>query len=76
MLLDALAHSPAALLVKVTAMTPPGYMPLAVIRWAMRLVMTLVLPDPAPARIRTGPSVVETASRCGGLRPERKSTKF
>ena len=36
--------------------------------------MTRVLPLPAPARIRTGPSVVSTASRCWGLRPERKST--
>jgi hypothetical protein len=29
------------------------------------------LPVPAPASISTGPSVVITASRCGGLRPAR-----
>src|ERR1022692_4879187 len=35
--------------------------------------MTRVLPLPAPARISRGPSVQATASRCGGLRPLRKS---
>ena len=34
----------------------------------MRVVMTRVLPVPAPARTRRGPSVVETASRWAGLR--------
>src|ERR671923_876357 len=33
--------------------------------------MTRVLPLPAPARIRTGPSAVSTASRCWGLRSLR-----
>src|SRR5207245_78960 len=44
------------------------------IRCEMRCVMTRVFPLPAPARINTGPSVVATASRCWGFRPERKST--
>ena len=39
----------------------------------MRWVMTRVLPVPAPARTSSGPSVVVTASRCGGLRPERST---
>ncbi len=39
--------------------------------WAMRVVSTRVLPVPAPARTRTGPSMVSTASRCSGFRPER-----
>jgi len=34
--------------------------------------MTRVLPDPGPARMRSGPSTVETASRWCGLRPARK----
>jgi len=44
-------------------------------RWAMRYVMTRVLPLPAPARISTGPSVVSTASRCWGLSCERNVRK-
>src|SRR5690242_19201249 len=39
----------------------------------MRNVMTRVFPDPAPARIRSGPSVCRTASRCSGLSLSRKS---
>ena len=37
----------------------------------MRLVMTRVLPDPAPARISSGPLMCRTASRCSGLRVSR-----
>src|SRR6202167_4694727 len=66
--------SPAALFVNVTARTADAGTCFALIRCEMRCVMTRVLPLPAPARIRTGPSVVSTASRCWGLRPERKST--
>src|SRR5215472_3935394 len=33
--------------------------------------MTRVLPDPAPARMRSGPSVASTASCCAGLRASR-----
>ena len=33
-------------------------------RLAMRLTSTVVLPLPAPARMRSGPSVVNTACRC------------
>ena len=32
--------------------------------WAMRYVNTRVLPDPAPAKTRSGPSVQRTASLC------------
>ena len=35
----------------------------------MRAVSAAVLPVPAPASSKTGPSVVSTASRCGGFRP-------
>ena len=38
----------------------------------MRVVMTRVLPVPAPARTRSGPSVVEAASRWPGLSEARR----
>src|ERR1035438_5229721 len=66
--------SRAALLVKVTARIFPGATPLAM-RWAMRNVMTRVLPVPAPARIRTGPFNVSTAWRCWGLSEFRFNTR-
>jgi hypothetical protein len=37
-------------------------------RRATRKVMTRVLPVPAPAKIKTGPSVVSTAWRCAGFK--------
>ncbi len=37
----------------------------------MRWTMTRVFPEPAPASTSSGPSVVVTASRCGGFRVER-----
>src|SRR4030095_2626279 len=39
----------------------------------MRCAMTRVLPEPAPASMSKGPSVLRTASRCSGLRPDNKS---
>ena len=44
----------AALLVKVTAITPPGETWPVWISQAMRVVSTRVLPEPAPARISAG----------------------
>src|SRR5689334_6199019 len=41
----------------------------------MRYAITRVFPDPAPARINSGPSVCRTADRCGGLSEERKSMR-
>src|SRR5205085_1264948 len=38
----------------------------------MRRVSTAVLPEPAPARISSGPSPCWTASRWGSLRPSRR----
>src|SRR4051794_18912816 len=40
----------------------------------MGWVRTRVLPDPAPARISSGPSPCTTASRWGGLRPASSSS--
>ena len=42
---------------------------------AMRCAMTRVLPEPAPARMSTAPSVCSTASRCSGFRPLVKSIR-
>ena len=39
------------------------------------VVMTRVLPEPAPARISSGPSVASTAARCSGLRLSRSGCK-
>ena len=60
--------SQAALLVKVTARILAGAIPYSR-RFAMRKVTVLVFPVPAPARIRTGPSVLSTASACAAFNP-------
>ena len=54
----------AALLVNVTARIRKGDIWWCLIRYATRWVITRVLPLPAPDRIRSGPSVCCTASRC------------
>src|SRR3954453_1679693 len=61
----------AALLVKVIARISPGPACPVPTKWAIRWVSTRVLPEPAPARISSGPSPCSTASRCGGFRPAR-----
>src|SRR5487761_1978485 len=58
----------AALLVKVTAITPPGESWPVWICQAMRVVNTRVLPEPAPARISAGRAGNVTAASCSGLR--------
>src|SRR5919201_1119039 len=63
----------AALLVKVMASTAVGGTRLSLTRWATRWVRTRVLPDPAPATIRVGPSVVSTASRWASFSPASRS---
>ena len=65
--------SRAALLVKVTASISFGLACPVFSRCAIRVVRARVLPVPAPASIRTGPSIVSTASRCAGFRPSRYS---
>src|SRR4051794_375236 len=64
--------SSAALLVKVMARMAKGLTPSSSIRWAMRWVRTLVLPEPAPATTSRGPSPWTTASSWSGLRPSIK----
>src|SRR5436309_15390664 len=41
----------------------------------MRWVRTRVLPDPAPARLRSGPSPYVTASRWGSLSPSSRESR-
>src|SRR5829696_2799891 len=60
--------SVAALSVKVTTSTWPGWTAPVAIAYATRLEITRVLPVPAPARMHNGPAVVSTASRCAGFR--------
>ena len=63
--------SRAALLVKVTARISCARARPNEIRCAMRAVKTRVLPTPAPARMRTGPSKQSTARRCSSFKPSR-----
>ena len=65
--------SAAALLVNVIARIENGDASRSAIRYARRCVRTRVLPDPAPAITRTGPTGSVTASRCAGLSPSRSS---
>src|SRR2546421_8717402 len=64
--------SSAALLVKVMARTAKGEIFRSRTRWATRWVSTRVLPDPAPAMTRIGPSGWATASRWTGLSPSSR----
>ena len=61
----------AALLVNVTAKMLNGEAFLEAIRYATRCVNVRVLPEPAPAWISSGPSVVSTARRCSGFKPSK-----
>src|SRR5690349_1264716 len=62
----------AALLVKVTARTPPGLTLPVWMSHAIRVVRTRVLPEPAPARISADWSGSVTAASCSGLRFSRR----
>src|SRR4051794_41148104 len=64
----------AALLVKVIARIWPGCTAPDATRWAIRCVSTRVLPEPAPARISSGPPGWSTASRWGSFRPSRNDS--
>jgi hypothetical protein len=55
--------SAAALSVNVKARISDGRARRLAIRWAMRRVMTVVLPVPAPAMISSGPASWVTATR-------------
>ena len=54
----------AALLVKVIAIILYGSICLSFIKYAILCISTPVLPEPAPAKSKSGPSVVKTACFC------------
>jgi hypothetical protein len=58
-----------ALLVNVTAISPPGDTCPVCSSQAMRVVSTRVLPEPAPARISAGRAGSVTAASCSAFRP-------
>src|SRR4051812_34117189 len=66
--------SPAALLVNVTARISSGGTCFSMMSHAMRCVMTRVFPEPAPARMHTGPSRWVAATSCVGDRRFAQST--
>ena len=67
---EASRSSPAALRVKVTASTRLGSsVPVVGTRCAMRWVSTRVLPEPAPARMRSGEASDVTASQLRVVEP-------
>src|SRR5262249_35483072 len=68
-----LVSSPAVLRVNVSASTWSAPADPLSMRWAMRLVSTLVLPDPAPARMHSGAASVVTANRCASFNPSSTS---
>src|SRR5438105_5338634 len=67
-------NSPPALSVKVTAMSCVGSNAPDATWCAMRRVIVVVLPEPAPARMQTGPRTASAARRCSGFNPSRAST--
>ena len=68
-----LAHDPAALSVKVTARISDGSKAPVSTWFAIRRVIVVVLPEPAPARMQTGPRTASTAARCCGFSPSKTS---
>ena len=57
-------NSPAALSVNVTARISSARNAPVATWFAIRCVIVVVLPDPAPARMQTGPRTASTARRC------------
>ena len=66
----------AALLVKVTMRIWCGEISFSRIRYATLWVRTRVFPDPAPARIRIGPSVATTAFCCASFKYVRRGVSM
>ena len=63
--------SPAAFSVKVTARISCGRNASVATCIAMRRVTVVVLPEPEPARMQTGPRTASAARRCSGFKPLR-----
>ena len=66
--------SRAALFVNVMAKILDGYTCFSTTKYAIRCVNTRVFPEPAPAIMSKGPSVVLTARACSGFMPFSKSS--
>ncbi len=67
--------TPAALSVNVTARISLARKASEATCHAIRRVIVVVLPEPAPARMHTGPRTASAARRCSGFRPSRTSTE-
>ena len=63
--------SPAALSVNVTARISPASNAPQATWFATRRVIVVVFPDPAPARMQTGPRTASTARVCSGFSPAK-----
>ena len=63
--------SPAALSVKVTARIWSERTAPDETCQAIRRVIVVVFPEPAPARMQTGPRTASAARRCSSFRPSR-----
>ena len=70
---DPLAHLGGGLVGEGHREDLPGLHAVTPMRYATRCASTRVLPEPAPARMSSGPSVVVTARACSGLRRARIS---
>ena len=66
----------AALFVNVIASMLYGFTDFSSIKYAILCVITLVLPEPAPASIRRGPSVYEQASICLSFNPKIEDINY
>jgi hypothetical protein len=60
--------------VNVTAMICAGSKAPDATCCAIRRVIVVVFPEPAPARMQTGPRTASAARRCSGFRPSSGST--
>jgi hypothetical protein len=67
--------TPAALSVKVTARISDGSNAPVSTWFAIRRVIVVVFPEPAPARMQTGPRTASTAARCCSFNPSKTSTR-
>src|SRR5947209_15616654 len=67
--------SPPALSVNVTAMICAGSNTPVATCCAIRRVIVVVFPVPAPARMQTGPRTASAARRCSGFSPSSGSTR-
>ncbi len=68
-------NSPAAFSVNVTARIWAGRNSPRATWHAIRRVIVVVFPVPAPARMATGPRVARAASRCASFRPSRTRSR-